>query len=67
MDDLARREEVLHNRQNRIDDLERDAQRLEEANRDLEEQLTDMQEKNLNLRFEKEGFDLQYARLQKRI
>jgi len=67
MDDIARREEVLHSRQNRIDELERDVKRLEETALDLEETLTETQEKNLNLRFEKEGFDLQYARLQKRI
>ena len=33
----------------------------------LQEQLFQAEEKNLDLKFEKETFDLQYARLQKRI
>ena len=33
----------------------------------LQEQLFKSEEKNLDLKFEKETFDLQYARLQKRI
>ena len=33
----------------------------------LQDQLFQAEEKNLDLKFEKETFDLQYARLQKRI
>lgn len=39
----------------------------EKDNRDMQEKMFRTEERMLDLKFEKETFDLQYARLQKRI
>lgn len=51
----------------RIGDLECSLARAEADKADHQEQLFKAQEQLLDLKFEKETFDLQYARLQKRI
>lgn len=50
-----------------IRDLENDIKRLEEDRDDLEKQLSEEAQLTLELKFEKEGVDLKFARLQKRI
>jgi len=47
--------------------LENDIKRLEEDRDDLEKQLSEEAQLTLELKFEKEGVDLKFARLQKRI
>lgn len=54
-------------RQKRIEELENDVEEWESKYNLLQEQLFKADERNLDLKFEKETFDLQYARLQKRI
>jgi len=51
----------------RIRELESDIRRLEEDRDDLEKQLSEEAQLTLELKFEKEGVDLKFARLQKRI
>ena len=48
-------------------ELEKDLADQEIKSQMLQDQLFQAEEKNLDLKFEKETFDLQYARLQKRI
>ena len=65
--DVEKREELEITRQMRIGDLEEQLARSEAEKSDCQEQLFKAQEQLLDLKFEKETFDLQYARLQKRI
>ena len=67
MDAIAQRETVEETRQKRIEELENDLEESESRFSVLQEQLFKTEEKNLDLKFESETFDLQYARLQKRI
>lgn len=67
MDELVRREEREEARQKALDVMTDEQIKLEDANRELNETLFKTQERVLDLKFEKETFDLQYARLQKRI
>lgn len=63
IDDISRREDALYDREKRIRELEGDVKRLEEDRTDLEKQLSEETEKNLFMKFEKEGVDLKFARL----
>jgi predicted RNase H-like nuclease (RuvC/YqgF family) len=67
LDNIQKREELELTRQLRIDELEQKNQNLDQVNADLNQQLYKAEEKLLDLKFEKETYDLQYARLQKRI
>ena len=67
MDGIGKREAQEEGRQKRIEELETDFADQESRANILQEQLFKSEEKNLDLKFEKETFDLQYARLQKRI
>lgn len=67
MDELIRREEREEGRHREIENLQSDVAELEDQNRQLRERLFGVEERNLDLKFEKETFDLSYARLQKRI
>jgi chromosome segregation ATPase len=58
MDDISRREEAIHSRQIRIDELEDDIKLMEEKNDEISEALEQEREKVLELRFEKESHDL---------
>ena len=66
-DAVARRETAEESRQKRIEELEKEIQALEERFKIVQDNLFVQQERVLDLKFEKENFDLQYARLQKRI
>ena len=61
------REEALLSAHKRITELEEDLREAETANDNLKDEVLKAEGKNLELKFEKENFDLQYARLQKRI
>lgn len=67
MDTVGKREEQEESRAKRIEELEVDLAESEERANTCQEQLFKADEKLLDLKFEKETFDLQYARLQKRI
>lgn len=67
MDQLVRREEREEQRQKQIDELTTENQTMEQQVQQLREKLFKAEERLLDLKFEKETFDLQYARLQKRI
>jgi len=67
MDTVGKREEQEESRAKRIEELEVDLAESDERANTLQEQLFKADEKLLDLKFEKETFDLQYARLQKRI
>ena len=67
MDNIGKREEQEEVKAKRIEELEADLEKTEERANSLQEKLFEAEEKNLDLKFEKETFDLQYARLQKRI
>ena len=67
MDALSRREEREELRQKQIDELTKDNAELSEQHRLTLDRLFKAEERILDLKFEKETFDLQYARLQKRI
>lgn len=47
--------------------MDSDIEKLEKANQELQDKLFVAEERLLDLKFEKETFDLQYARMQKRI
>ena len=47
--------------------MDQDIGKLEAANQELQNKLFAAEERLLDLKFEKETFDLQYARMQKRI
>lgn len=47
--------------------MDLDIGKLEQANQELQDKLFMAEERLLDLKFEKETFDLQYARMQKRI
>jgi len=51
----------------RISELEGTLERSERSAAEVQDQLFQAEEKLLDLKFEKETYDLQYARLQKRI
>ena len=67
MDAVTRREEREEARQRAIDIMDQDICKLEAANQELQNKLFTAEERLLDLKFEKETFDLQYARMQKRI
>lgn len=67
MDQLVRREEREEQRQKQIDELSNENQTMEQQVQQLRDKLFKAEERLLDLKFEKETFDLQYARLQKRI
>lgn len=64
---IEKREALELSRQMRISDLERELEESEKARAEAQDSLFKADEKLLDLKFEKETFDLQYARLQKRI
>jgi hypothetical protein len=63
LDGIQKREELELTRQLRIDELEQYNQTLEQENGDVNQQLFKAEEKLLDLKFEKETYDLQYSRL----
>lgn len=63
MDQLAKREEREELRAKQIEDLTGENQNMEKEIQQLREKLFKAEEKLLDLKFEKETFDLQYARL----
>jgi len=67
LDAVEKREEAELWRARKIEELERELQQREAAEAELHEQLFKADERLLDLKFQKETFDLQYARLQKRI
>ena len=67
MDNIGKREEQEEVKAKRIEELEADLEKSDERANSLQEKLFEAEEKNLDLKFEKETFDLQYSRLQKRI
>lgn len=67
MDEVDLGEEVELTRQMKIDHLNKQLDRQEEENAEMQEQLFKTQEELLELKFEKENFELMEARLQKRI
>ena len=67
MDTVGKREEQELSKVRCIEKLGVDLAESEERANTLQEQLFKADEKLLDLKFEKETFDLQYARLQKRI
>lgn len=67
MDGVEKREEGELFKDQKIQMLEQELGDKEKEFATLEKHLFEAQEKNLDLRFEKETFDLQFARLQKRI
>lgn len=67
MDEVDMEEEIELTRQMKIDNLNKVLDQQEEENAEMQEQLFKTQEELLELKFEKENFDLKEARLQKRI
>lgn len=67
LDPVSQREEALLQGERRAKELEEELQAREAREQELSEQLFRQEEKLLDLKFQKETFDLQYARLQKRI
>ena len=67
MDELIRREEREEGRYKAIEILSTENEQLEKSNSEIRDALFKSEERALDLKFEKETFDLQYARLQKRI
>lgn len=61
------REATEENRQKQIDVMEQTLNERDREMVDLRDRVFKAEEKVLDLKFEKETFDLQYARLQKRI
>ena len=66
-DKIEQREEGEFWREMKIQQLEKEIQEREAKERDQSDQLLQAETKLLELRFQKETFDLQYGRLQKRI
>ncbi len=60
---LDKREELEFYRERRIQDLEKEILARETRELELNDQLFRQEEKLLDLKFQKETFDLQYARL----
>ncbi len=58
MDEIVKREEREHQRQRAIDIMDQDINRLEQVNQELQEKLFKAEERILDLKFEKETFDL---------
>jgi predicted RNase H-like nuclease (RuvC/YqgF family) len=67
MSDVDKREESEYHRERRIQELEREIQARETREVELNDQVFRQEARLLDLKFQKETFDLQYARLQKRI
>lgn len=63
MDNIEKREEMELQKQFKINELEDIITNLEKEKADLQEELYKANETNLSLKFEKETYDLQYARL----
>lgn len=66
-DAAGKREALELSKQMKIKELEQRLEESEASKAELQEDLYKADEKLLDLKFEKETFDLQYARLQKRI
>ena len=67
MDQLEQREEGELWRETRIKELEKQLEHKETEESESNEQLFKAEEKVLDLKFQNETYELQYARLQKRI
>jgi DNA repair exonuclease SbcCD ATPase subunit len=67
MDPLTQREEREDQKSKQIDSLANENVELNLEVKELTDKLFRTEERLLDLKFEKETFDLQYARLQKRI
>jgi hypothetical protein len=63
MDNIEKREEGEFWREKKIIDLEKEIQAGEQREHEIQENLFKAEERLLDLKFEKETFDLQYARL----
>lgn len=66
-DNIDKREALELSRQLQVGELTKQRDEAEQEKQELREALFKAEEKLLDLKFEKETFDLQYARLQKRI
>jgi len=64
---VEKREALELSRQMRINELEQQLEESDKTRTEAQDHLFKAEEKLLDLKFEKETFDLQYARLQKRI
>lgn len=62
-DDVATREASQYSKQKQIDMLTEELSTYEKDNREMQEKMFRTEERLLDLKFEKETFDLQYARL----
>lgn len=67
MGPVDKREELELSRQMRINQLERELEECQNQKTEVQDNLFKAEEKLLDLKFEKETFDLQFSRLQKRI
>lgn len=67
MDSIEKREELELQKQLKINELKEAVAKLEKEKHEMQEEMFKSHETNLSLKFEKETYDLQYARLQKRI
>ena len=67
MDHVAKRETAEETRQKKIDELTEELDESEARAASLQEELYQLREKMLDLKFENETHHLKYARLQKRI
>ena len=67
MDGVDKREALELSRHMRIQTLEKELEESEAKKNEIQDSLFKAEEKLLDLKFEKETFDLQYSRLQKRI
>lgn len=63
MDNIEKREELELQKQFKINELEDMVSVLEKEKENLQDELFKSHETNLSLKFEKETYDLQYARL----
>lgn len=63
MDNIEKREELELQKQFKINELEDMVNVLEKEKENLQDELFKSHETNLSLKFEKETYDLQYARL----
>jgi len=66
-DDIGARETQEYTKQKQIEMLQDQLTAYEKESREMQEKMFKTEERCLDLKFEKENFDLQYARLQKRI
>ena len=64
---MSKREDALHYADQKNKELENDIMQRDEDIANLNEQIFKLNEQNLDLKFEKETFDLKKARLETRI